>query len=435
MPHLLPRVTTSFLLACTLTCVTASSARSGDTDWPQWRGPNRDGHAAPQELLQDWPSGGPPMSWTAVNLGTGYSTVSVVDGKVFTMGANDDECFAICLSLGDGSEIWKTPVARAGNSGDYNDQWGAGPRGTPTVDGDQVFVVTDIGTVAALAKDTGELLWSTSMTADHGGQVPTWGYSESPLVDGDRVVVTPGENNFMIALDRNSGKKVWGSKGIHEPAQYVSIMRGQRKQTAFYLTASKSGLIAVDCKSGDEVFRDTATGNQTAVIPTPILHDRFIYHTSAYGAGNTLLKIKDKPDGLSVQSVYALSNKSMENNHGGVVLVNDVIYGFTKSNGGNWMAQDMQSGDTLWEQGERPNRSGAICYADGRLYCYNDQDGTVHLAEPNRSDWISHGKLTLPKQTELDRGKGAIWTHPVVAAGKLIIRDQDLMYAYDIAAD
>ncbi|MEO1524833.1 MAG: PQQ-binding-like beta-propeller repeat protein [Planctomycetota bacterium] len=425
---------TRFTLAFGFVLVSCGWSLAGESDWPQWRGPNRDGHAAPQSLLQEWPDGGPALAWKAADLGTGYSAVSVVDDRVYTMGSKDGKSLVICLSLDDGSVVWQTPIGRAGNQDDYNVRWGDGQRCTPTVDRGQVFVISDVGTVASLDASNGEMKWSVEMVGDYGGSIPIWGYSESPLVDGDRVVVTPGEANFLVAFDRNSGQRVWGSKGVDAPAQYVSVMKGQVGSRSFYVTASTTGLLAFDVDGGEKVFEDSATANKTAVIPTPVLEKDLLYHTSAYGAGNTLLRLSES-DGptINAKSVYALKTKSMENHHGGVVLVDGTIYGFTKSSGGNWMAQDLESGETLWQERVRPNRSGSICFADGRLYCYNDKDGTVILVEPSRDQWKPKGTLKLPAQTTIPRGSGAIWAHPVVAAGKLIIRDQDLMYAFDIA--
>lgn len=420
------RITTLFAAAMLL----ASICQAGDS--PQWRGPKRDGHAAPQKLLQEWPDGGPELSWSAKDLGTGYSAVSVVGDQVFTMGSKNDQAIVMCLSLDDGSIKWERVIGRAGVEGDYNVGWGAGQRSTPSVNRNQVFALSDVGTLAALDRRSGELQWSIDLVKDYGGSIPTWGYSESPLIDGDRVIVTPGGANFMIGLDRKTGKKVWASSGVDAPAQYVSVMKTTVGSKALYVTASKQGLFAFDVESGEKLFEDVATANKVAVIPTPIIQGNLLYHTSAYGAGNTLLRLQASGGGISAESIYALNTKTMENHHGGVVLVDGVLYGFTKQSGGNWMAQDLESGESLWQERVRPNRSGSICYADGRLYCYNDTEGTVILVEPSRDGWMPKGKLTLPAETALPRGSGAIWAHPVVANGKLIIRDQDLMYAYDI---
>ncbi len=402
------------------------------TDWPQWRGPHRDGQAAPQELAQEWPESGPTLKWQSGKLGRGYSSFSIVDGKLFSMGADDKNSFAVCLDSQSGKVLWKTNISRTGVIGDYNTGWGGGPRSTPTVDGDQVFVLSDIGTVAALAKDTGDLIWSTSLVEDFGGKIPKWGFSESVLVDGDRIMVTPGGDSFIVGLDRQSGEPVWQSKDYDARAQYVSIIKGSVNDVSFYATASSDGIVGFACDSGEKLFENPTTGNPTAVIPTPILSGNLLYHTSAYGAGNSLLKLTGKNDSIDEEQVYHLGGKSMTNHHGGVVLVDKTIYGFTKANGGNWMAQDLETGDTLWEEKIRGNKSGSIAYADGRLYCYNDGDGTLLLLTPDREKFQPVGKLTLPKQTSIPRDRGAIWAHPVIANQTLFIRDQDLVFAYDI---
>ena len=410
------------------------AARAGETDWPQWRGPQRDGKAAPQPLLQSWPEGGPVKKWQLDDAGRGYSSVACVDGRLFTMGSKESKCHAICLDATDGSVIWETQISRAGTSQDYATGWGAGPRSTPTVAGDQVFVLSDLGVIAALDQTDGTVQWSVDLVERHGGNVPRWGYSESVLVDGDRVMVTPGSDEFMIGLDRQSGKKVWQSDGVDAPAHYVSMLKSTVGETAYYVTAAGIGLVAFDCRTGEKLFENPNSGNRIATIPTPIVSGSLIYHTSNYGAGNVLLKLsggQQRP--VQAEQLYHLTGKTMTNHHGGGVLVDGVIYGFTKVSGGTWMAQDLETGETLWNHRENRNKSGSLCFGDGRLYCYNDRDGTVILVEPNRQAWIPHGKLELPKQTELPRGSGAIWAHPVIADQTLYIRDQELIFAYDIA--
>ena len=422
------------LLALSLVLLGLATALAEQADWPQWRGPNRDGHAAPQKLMKSWPDGGPNVRWSFEDAGVGYSTVAVVDGKLYTLGASGEKCFALCLDMKDGSVVWKRDFSRASTSDDYNHGWGGGPRSTPTVDGEQVFVLSDIGVLASLNRKTGEQQWSIDLVRDHGGKIPVWGYSDSPLVDGQRVVVTPGESKFLLAVDRNNGKEVWRSQDVEGPAQYVSVMKGRVGDSDFYVTANKSGVVAFDPADGKKLFANPSTGNNVAVIPTPILAQDTLYHTSAYGAGNTRLDLSSEGQGsVKAEQAYHLTGKSMENHHGGVVLVDETIFGFTKANGGSWMAQDLATGETLWDERIRPNKSGSISYADGRLYCYNDKDGTVYLAEPSREGWKPRGSLKIPRQTEIPRDRGAIWAHPIVADQTLIIRDQDLIYAFDIA--
>jgi outer membrane protein assembly factor BamB len=350
------------------------------------------------------------------------------------MGADEDNCFVFCLDSKTGKLVWKTDVGRASKRRDYNQVWGEGPRSTPTVDGDQVFALTDLGVLAALDKESGDVLWSVDFVDRYGSAIPKWGYSESPLVDGDRVVVTPGGEKLMVGLDRRNGEEVWFTKGVNETAHYVSPIKGKIDALTFYVTACESGLMAFNASSGELLFSEDSTGNEVAVVTTPILDRNLLYHTSAYGAGNTLLELSVQGEKVKAKQRYHLSGKTMRNHHGGVVLVEGVIYGFTKIDGGQWMAQDFETGDVLWRERIGRNSSGSICYADGRLYCYNDVDGTCYLVKPNREGWNPAGKVSLPEQTKLERDKGAIWAHPIVADQTLFIRDQDLIFAFDIAA-
>lgn len=411
-----------------------ASPSLAQADWPQWRGPNRDGKAAEQSLLQTWPEGGPSLKWTFHETGLGYSAFSVVGDRLFTMGTSSGKSFVVCIDTNNGSEIWRSDVSRAADEEEYLHGWGGGCRSTPTIDGDLLYALSDIGKLACLKVSDGSEVWSVDLVSEFGGAIPKWGYSDSPLIDGDRVVVTPGGDKFLVALDKNSGKEVWSSKGASAPAQYVSIMKHTIAGTTFYVSASKPGLFGFDTTTGQQVFSDKATGNGVAVIPTTIPVGDTIYHTSAYGAGNTLIRLKPASGSLQVDPVYSLSKeaKSMENHHGGVILHEGTIFGFTKTNRGNWMAQDFKTGETLWMKAIGKTRSGSISMADGRLYCYNDQDGSLYLVEPSRQKFIERGKLTLPETTSHPRGRGAIWAHPVIAGGKLFLRDQELLFAYDI---
>jgi hypothetical protein len=424
----------SRLTLCAVALAFLPTCFAGDADWPQWRGPNRDGHAAPQQLLQQWPAGGPKIKWEFRGAGVGYSAFSIADGRLYTMGAQEDGSYAICIDAASGNKIWDTRIGRASASTDYTHKWGGGPRSTPTIDGDFIYALSDVGVLACLTAADGKVVWSVDFVAKYKATIPKWGFSESVLIDGDRVIATPGGTEFMVGFDKKSGKKVWASEGFNDDAQYVSPIKHTVGDVSFYVTATKSGLCAFDTETGKLLFQNAATGNITAVIPTPVVHENLLYHTSAYGAGNVLLRLTAGENRtLKAESLYQLSTKSMQNHHGGVVLVDGVIYGLSNSGGGTWMAQDLQSGDTLWEERMRPNRSGSIAFADGRLYCYNDEEASLFLVEPSRDAFKKVGELKLPETTKIDRGSGAIWAHPVIANGTLYLRDQDLIFAFDIA--
>jgi outer membrane protein assembly factor BamB len=210
-----------------------------DDSWPQWRGPNRDGFAAPQSLLSKWPEAGPAVAWAYEDTGAGYSSVSVEDGKVYTLGKLDGQATAICLDSKTGKKLWQTPFGDGKAS--YNTGWGDGPRGTPTIDGDFIFCVSDMGTVACLNKETVRWFGPREFVKEFGGGVPVWGYSESPLIDGDRVVVTPGNKSFLVGLNKNTGETTWQSKPNYE-AQYVSVIKAEFEGIPVYLSATKPGL-------------------------------------------------------------------------------------------------------------------------------------------------------------------------------------------------
>ncbi len=405
-----------------------------EEDWPQWRGPHRDGHAAPQPLLQEWPDGGPKLSWSFSNAGTGYSEVSVVGDKLFTLGRRGAENLLICLDADRGTEIWTAVLGRGATSNDYSTGWGDGPRSSATIEGEFVYALSDIGDLGCFQKSDGKTVWSVNLVTDFGGGIPQWGYSESVLIDGDRVIVTPGGSNFLIGLDKKSGKKIWSSE-FASGAQYCSVLKHSFEGVPVYLTACEKGLVGIHCETGKLLFLNDKTGNGTAVVSTAVVSGDLVYHSSAYKAGNVALRITVDQGVLRAEQVYHQSKESMENHHGGYFLNEGAIIGFSKSLRGVWMAQDLATGRVLWSKKVGKSSSGSIAFADGLAYCFDDQEGVCVLAQVTRSGFKQVGQLTIPEQTALDRKQGAIWTHPVIANRKLFIRDQEKIFAYAIARE
>lgn len=426
-------VTIAWLMFWSGAIVSLPRGLSQDSDWPQWRGPARDGNAAPQKLLRAWPETGPQLKWSYKTAGLGYSTPSVSNGRLYTIGQRGDDCIAICLDATNGNELWVQRIDRGTKKEDYLTEWGGGPRSSPVIDRDLGYFLSDLGELACLKTSDGSKVWSIHFANDLGGKVPQWGYSESVLIDGDRVVGTPGGANFMVAFDKKSGERLWTSKGFEDGAQYVSIMKAQVGQIPIYITASKKGLVAFHAETGDLQFTSPKTGNNVAVIPTPIIVGDEVYHSSAYKAGNTLLKLKASNGKVDMEQIYHFDKESMENHHGGYVLHEGTIFGFSNALRGVWMAQDRKSGQVLWSKKVGNGRSGSIAMADGLLYCYDDADGICYLVEPSKEGWKELGQVKLPEQTAADRGRGAIWAHPIIANQTLLIRDQELIYAFDVA--
>jgi outer membrane protein assembly factor BamB len=421
------------LLGSSLAFASSFATLHAGDDWAQWRGPNRDGHAAEQSLLKKWPENGPKPAWSFGNAGIGYSSVSVEGKFLYTMGKRDNENQLICLDVKTGKEKWKSSLGPASTGKEYLSGWGDGPRCSPTIEGDFVYALCDLGVLGCFKKSDGAKVWTVNLVSDFGGTIPKWGYSESVLIDGDRVIVTPGGKNFLVGLDKKTGKKNWETS-FSAGAQYVSVIKHVFQDVPVYLTACDQGLVGIHATTGELLFKNGSTGNGVAVIPTPIVSGDIVYHSSAYKAGNAAVKISVSNGKLSAKELYHEAKESMENHHGGYIVHDGAIFGFSKALRGVWMAQDIETGKVLWSKKVGKATSGSIAFADGLLYCYDDQEGVCYLAKASREGWEELGKVALPEQTASDRKQGAIWAHPVIAGQKLFIRDQEKIFAFDIAA-
>ena len=399
-----------------LVALTACELRAAD--WPTWRGMERDGLSKESGLLKQWPEGGPKKIWTSTEAGLGYSSFSVVGDRLYTMGADESQEYIIALDATSGKKLWQTSVGKRLENG-----WGPGPRGTPTVAGDLIVALGGNGGLYCVSANDGGKKWSVEMS-ELGGTVPFWGYSESPLVDGEKILCTPGgDNGTIAAFDLNSGDKLWQSSEMTEKAHYSSIVPVDHFGQHQYIQLTQSKVFGLDA-DGKVLWQADWPLGKTAVIPTPIYHDGFVYVTSGYGAGCMLLKVDADNN---VEKLY--DNKVMKNHHGGTVRVGDHIYG--RSDGPGWICQDMLSGEMVWNEKSKLGK-GAVAFADGMLYCLDESSGTCVLAEANPSGWVEHGRFTLEPQTEQRSPKGKVWSHPVIANGKLYLRDQEIICCYDV---
>lgn len=396
----------------------AAMAYAADLSWPSWRGPDRTDVSQETGLLKEWPKDGPQQLWVNSDVGLGYSGFAVVGGKLFTMGAREDTEYLICVDVSNGKELWSARIGTRLDNG-----WGDGPRGTPTVDGDYVYAMGGQGTLICVAG--GEVRWQKTMSA-LGGKKPGWGFCESVLVDGDRVVCTPGgRDGAIVALNKGTGDVIWQSKELTNGAQYASVvpveLNGQRQ----YVQLFQDSLAGVSPSDGKLLWKTDWPG-KTAVIPTPIVYDNHVFVTSGYGVGCKLVKIGAENQ---VEEIYF--NKNMKNHHGGVLRVGEHVYGH--SDGGGWMCLDFKTGEIVWSEKSALGK-GCLTCADGMLYCLDERDGTVALVEANPAGWKEHGRFKLSPQTSRRSPKGRIWTHPVVCNGKLFLRDQDVLTCYDVKA-
>lgn len=444
-------------LAVVLACLASRllAAVPGSFDWPQWQGPNRDGVSREAGLLQEWPADGPPLAWRVNELGGGDSAPSIADGRLYGMSIRDDEEVVWALSESDGAEVWVRSLGPAVQQ--QMPQSKEGPAGTPTVDGNRLYVLGMGGALACLKVADGEVVWQRNLKDDFGGIPPAWSYRESPLIDGDKLICTPGANDAtLVALDKMTGEVIWKNQpqtasaplpaepeeeprrgrrrfgfGPGSGAAYASpiaIDFGGRRQ---YVQLTAKALIGVDASNGELLWEYPKPANGMGInCTTPLYHDGVVFASSAYGTGGGAVKLSEQADGtITPDELYF--TKRMQNHHGGIILLDGCLYGANGGNGGgNLICIDFATGEIIWDErrGEKRVPKGSIVYADGRLY-YRTEEGTILLIEPSREKYIERGRFEQPDRTELPA-----WAHPVIANGKLYVRDQDVLFCYDIAA-
>jgi outer membrane protein assembly factor BamB len=388
-------------------------------DWPQFRGPKRDDICTETGLLKQWPDGGPPLLWKAHGLGKGFSTVSVVGDRIYTAGDLDGASMVEVLNAADGKPVWSAKLGRGGDVSGYE-----GTRGTPTVDGDLLFAIGQLGDIVCLETATGKEIWRKDFKKDFGGAQPNWGYAESPLVDGDKVGFTPGgSEGSIVALNKKTGALLWRSKEFADSPHYSSLIVAEIGGVRQYIQLTPVSVAGIAAADGKLLWRALRRG-QTAVIPSPIYRDGFVYVTSGYGVGCNLFKIENSGGKFSVTEVF--QNKVMVNQHGGVILVGDQLYGY--SDGKGWTCQNFKTGEAVWQEKGKMGK-GAIAYADGNFYLREEGKGSLALIEASPAGYTEHGRFEQP-----ERSSQNAWPHPVIAGGKLYVRDQDLLLCYDVKA-
>ena len=408
-----------YLINFVLTCVLTSFAVAQE-DWPRWRGPDLSDHSPDKGLLKKWPKDGPKQVWLYKDAGIGYSGPAISNGKFITMGERNGAIHVIAIDTKNGKEIWNTKFAKG-----FKNNWGNGPRGTPTIDGDKVYALAPKGELICLNIKNGSKLWNADLVKNFGGKAPYWGFSESVLVHGNNVVVTPGgAKGAIVALDKITGKQIWQSKEIKDGAQYSSIIPIKHNGDDQYVQLFMKSLVGVSASDGSLLWKTDWNG-RTAVIPTPIYKNGKIYISSGYNVGCKLINLSQDN---KVSEVY--NNDTIINHHGGVILIGEHLYGH--SDRGGWKCQNFETGEEIWRSKELGK--GAIHYADGMLYCLGESDGTVTLVKANTKGWEETGRFELSPQTKLRKPSGKIWTHPVVIGGNLYLRDQEIVYCYKVKA-
>jgi outer membrane protein assembly factor BamB len=417
------------LFVALLILVASTQAQS---DWPRFRGPDCTGICTETGLFEGLPTDGPELLWQLKGCGTGYSSVAIVDGTLYTMGdrGEDDQRsqYTIAVDLQSRTERWATRVGPPHSDG---------PRCTPTIDGDFVYALGTSGDLVCLERESGKMRWQKNLTRDFGGKMMSgWKWSESPLIDGDRLICTPGAADAgLVALDKTTGDLIWktmlpdlGSVG-KDGAGYTSMVAADIDGVRQYLTILGRGAVGVSAKDGKLLWNYNRIANRVANIPSPVVRGNYVFVTTSYKTGSALLKLAKNGSKFDVEEVYFLSPKEFENHHGGVVLVGDHIYGGDGQNNGVPVCLDFMSGDIKWKERDwtrsaKAGGSAAVLYADDHLIFRYERDALVAVikADPEAFQVKALFRAAF--------AEGKAWAHPVIHHGKLYLRTNDVLMCY-----
>jgi outer membrane protein assembly factor BamB len=400
------------VLVTVILSLSAVASNLAFDDWPQWRGPKRDGISGERGLLKDWPAGGPPILWRTAGAGTGYSSFSTAKGRLYTLGARGSTEYLMAYDAVSGKKLWEIPHGRR-----FGNDMGDGPRSTPTFDGDRLYTFGASGDLSVVEAATGKVFWKMNLLDKFGGSNLRWGLSESPLVLGDRILVSPGGRGAaIVALNKTDGSVIWKSLGDEPGYSSAVVHEANGVREAVYFTGERA--LGVDIETGKLLWSYNQVANQTANIATPIVRGNQVFLSSAYGTGAALLDLTPVGNKVTARQVYF--TRDMRNHHATSVLVGDYLYGFSDA---ILTAMKFDSGQVAWR--DRSVGKGSVVFADNRLYLYSER-GVVGLAEASPDGYREHGRF------QISAGNEPTWSHPIVANGALFIRDQDHIYAFDV---
>ena len=432
------RTAVKFLLVASLSV--AAFAPLLGADWPHWRGPAGSGVSAEKGLLAIWPAGGPKLLWTSKDAGDGFAGMAIVGGTIYTMGAVGNDEFAIAIDS-KGKKLWSTKI---GPVHDFKgNEWSRGPNATPTVDGDMIYCMGSKGDLLCCKKAGGAKVWSKNLPKDFGGELVStgggdpkfgWGYSASPVVDGDQLVLTPGgAQGLFAALDKKTGQTLWRSKAVTDLALYVTPTVATIGGVKQYITMTRPGVTSVSADKGEVLWTWKPDDELPDVLcPSPIVKGDLVYATYCGADGDSgfaLLKIKGAGKKFVASEVRA-EKKAIGNAQGGVVLLDKHVYGYHHKDKG-CMCQEFATGKLTWPRSKQDIKVGSIVAADGKLFVLGEE-GTVAMIEASPKKYNLLGTFELPVRAKKRKPSGKVWSHPSLSDGKLYLRDQELIFCYEV---
>jgi outer membrane protein assembly factor BamB len=390
-------------------------------DWATWLGPNRDGRSTETGLLASWSDGGPKSVWKVKSLGEGYSSLAVVGNRIYTQGQEGGQQFVLALDVASGKQVWKTPTGKL-----YENYRGNGPRGMPQVEGNRLYAVGSEGTLVCLDTETGKRLWAFNYVEKFGSPLPKWGFSEQPLIDGDRLIINPGGKGAgIVALNKTTGAVIWQSQD--DMAAYSSVLPLDFGGRRIYTVLTSSAALGVDARDGALLWRYDKVSNRVANVATPVFADGHVFYSSNYGTGCALLKLAAEDGKITATEVYL--SRDMQNHYATSIKVGDFLYGFSGNQPGVLTAMDFKTGKVAWK--DRSVEKGNCILAEKLLYCQGE-NGKIGLIDPSPAGYKENSRFEIRAAGPSWGPAGSLWTVPAVANGRLYIRDQDNLYAYDI---
>lgn len=395
----------------------AASASNAAHPWPQFRGPNRDNISHETGLLKSWPADGPRLLWTATGLGEGYSSVSVAGGLVLTMGNQGNQESILAVDLKTGKPVWAAPTGKA-----YQESRGNGPRSVPTVDGSRVYALGANGDLACVELESGKVHWQGNILQQFNARNLKWGICESVLIDGDQLICTPGGSAAtMVALNKQTGRITWSAVSPSgEQAGYSSAITTTVGGVRQYVQFTAEGTIGVRAQDGAMMWKDTGAANSTANCSMPVLFNDCVFSASGYSQGGAMVRLASSRGTTACQRAY--QTKDMKNHHGGMVVLDGHIYG--SNDPGVLVCMDFMTGNVVWQ--DRSVGKGSLTYADGNLIV-RGENGRLALVEATPKGYNELSRFEQPQRSD----KPA-WPYPVVADGKLFLRDMDTLLCFDL---
>jgi outer membrane protein assembly factor BamB len=415
--------TGKFLLICSMMLLPYSACvetvAQNLAEWPCFHGPDRSNKSTETGLKSAWPEEGPEVLWSVDGLGKGYSTVSIAEGLLFTAGLKNQQTYVFAFDL-DGRLVWEKPNGR---SWETEKEWARaynGSRSTPSYSQGIVYQLGELGRLSAFNSRNGDLVWSLELREQFEAEIPEYAYAESVFIEGDRLYCCPaGKKGYIVCLNKHTGELIWSNSEIPGTVGFSSLISFDQGGYHQLAGLSSNTIFGVDSETGNLLWQVPYENSRSNNVADPIYHDGHIFASSGYGKGSTLIKLSKSGNTITPETVW--QTELLDNHHGGVILHDGYLYG-SGHNVRGWFCLDFRTGKQMWKTGGK----GSLTYADHMLYSL-DERGIMNLIKATPDTNETRSTFELPSG-----GKSMYWAHPVVCGGRLYVRHEDSLFAYDI---